>query len=335
MPQKKDPNIWADGPIPDYVTKSLPGSIQKLMTDDLNSSNQKQSRDTAHRPNRRDDSGDNFCLPTQARDLNDIVYNIWQTVYIPRMETQGITDQQYHIAHTKTGPFDISNGGSLMLRIWTTPDHPDLDRLKAPINGQGPSLSTAPNWNDPSPQVQAQNAHSSSDGMTCYDEWLPSGADPSNPGPTVSWWNVFSDACKAAFGTNRAATPRSFTYAGAGNGDNNDPDHRANGAGWKGEFVADPTCGRKFACSALVGGSGDGKDGLARKHVDKCRPMAQDGRYHGGVAEMELVQSVAQGSCQAGGSPWGCGGNGIARGACGFMRIAPLTYPGGEVGFHG
>ncbi|KAL9624275.1 MAG: hypothetical protein Q9160_001522 [Pyrenula sp. 1 TL-2023] len=312
IPQQQDPIVVADGELPD--------SAKKYLTKDSPNMARRSAVSNKHQPNRRDQREDNFCLPTRSKELNDVVYNIWQMVYKPRQASHGITSEQYHIAHTASGAFDVANGGSVILKIWTTQDEPDLDRLKAPINSL-PSLSEAPNWSDPKTPTQRPP-----DGQVCYDEWLPtnSNSDPNTTtsGPPISWWNAFSDACKASFGSNRAATPNSFTYFGAGLSDN-----PTNSAGWLGEFVADPTCKRKFACKDLVGGSGDGRAGLAKLNVETCTARAFDGRYHGGVVYMNLVQAkagaVGGASCAIG--PWTCPGNRIGREGCGFMRVTPLA----------
>lgn len=81
------------------------------------------------------------------------------------------------------GTTDISGGGQVRTRFWLT-EVPDVVPLirDLPIALDSTSGET--------------NAAAS---MTCFEQYIPVGANPTNPGPSKKFWNALSDQCKLAF----------------------------------------------------------------------------------------------------------------------------------------
>ena len=222
---------------------------------------------------RRDDPHDDLGMFKTKEDLQGFMYQLWQTVFIPRANEKQEYDQTYHLfAPHDVGQFDLVKGGMATFRIWLSEGPDDGNLMKPPL---APAVWS--NWNMPGtiPTITRPT------GQVCFQDFLPPGAQEDNPGPSVSWWNAFSDACNNAKKVDGKSTPKEFSYSGKGNLVNCQPDPSV-GAGWEGHYFADG-CNKPVQCSDLVGKGGDGKTGDAINHANTCRGLTPDKKYHGGV----------------------------------------------------
>lgn len=225
----------------------------------------------------RDDTKEDFASFQTADDLVSFVYAIWSTLFLPAVENNDEYDQQYHYIVPKYadgGDNDVFDGGLVVIRMWLS-EKPDIAGLSAPQQKLIDYSFSPPDSSRPR-------------GQMCYQSYIPDAADPSDPGPSVDWWNAFSDACKTSFGTTWPTDPKDFSYSGRGcvrkgKNDKTCYPNPKNGAGWSGHYVADG-CPYKIQCSDLVGRGGDGKSGAAFAHTEMCRKQRSlDGVYHGGI----------------------------------------------------
>lgn len=230
----------------------------------------------------RDDPFDNQCHFSTWDTFRTHMRSLYKTVVVPLfLRDNGITGIELNLVSPGAkSVYKGWQGGYARVRFWISP----APTLSDTATFQKVNFEDAPNCLSPTNELQFTSLKYAE----CY---LSNEQTQTIAPPTKQFWNKASDACRQAFhGSTAPENHRLFSK-------NKDPPksfHYYDDSTWSFEYVADRKCTTPFLCSTMFGNSGDGTDGAAADHWDKCDNKDQQGdHYFGGLIYPNLASQYS------------------------------------------